>query len=209
MPWSVPALTELPAPTASGALGCAPHPEPSPWGSTIASATAYGLLAISGRLPPTFRRPRRRGAAFRVAAERLTPTSRRRRIVGPPLRHITFSDVAARLWLATAARADCLQQTARPSVAMGHRWVCRQLCGQLLPLFPCASLALRANPMSAFHAQDLRLLRTHRHPVPVGAAALTALLHSSCQGVLFRRRRTKEKRWQQCRGPHATYPDNA
>lgn len=87
-----------------GALGFAPHAEPSRLGVTTTTATGVALPAVSARLPPAIRRPCGHGAASRAAAGRLAPPNRQRRIGGPPTAPPCLDNVAARLWL--AAKAD-------------------------------------------------------------------------------------------------------
>lgn len=92
-----------------GALGFAPHAEPSRLGVTTTTATGVALPAVSARLPPAIRRPCGHGAASRAAAGRLAPPNRQRRIGGPRLRHLVSTT-----WLRACGlpqkqtHADCL-----------------------------------------------------------------------------------------------------
>lgn len=83
-----------------GALGFAPHAEPSRWGVTPTTATVCALPVVSARLPPAIRRPCGHGAAPRAAAGRLAPPNRQRRIGGAPTAPPCLGNVAARLRLA-------------------------------------------------------------------------------------------------------------
>lgn len=61
--------------------------------------------------------------------------------------------------------------------------------------------------MASRHAKDLRLFRTHLHPVPLGAAALTALVHFGRHRAPFPQATNSERRGSNADGPHATSPE--
>lgn len=101
-----------------GALGFAPHAEPSRWGLTPTTATGFALPVVSARLPPAIRRPCGHGAASRAAAGRLAPPNRQRRIGGPLLRHLVLPTWRAPM----ACRKSSPTQTAWQQTAWASSW---------------------------------------------------------------------------------------